>query len=659
MAYELGIIIPVYRSGKSVELLVKRLKQTFLPDVKIRIGLVDDSHDSKTAEYLERNCMGPEVTLWVLDDNYGQQAAVLCGLEQMEPCHYYATIDDDLEQPPELLKEMYQRIQQGYDLVYGIPGQKGRSCYRRAGSFMRDWMFARVMGTPKGMKVSSFRIMTAETVKEACAMKKHGFFYLSAAVFLSGKKSGRNIRACNLFYQKEPRYEGKSGYHLASLIRLYRDILWNYYLDRGQEEDQKPVYGIEKRVKPPKLMVLGGSNAQIHGVERAAEQGIDTVLIDYTECPPAAALAGVHERVSTFDVKACREAAGAYGVDGVFTMGTDQPVYTAACVSDSCRLPALLSPEEALGVTNKKWMKQILAEAGIPTAAWRLIGGDRPVEGLRELRPPYVIKPLDSQGQRGIFKLDRVEEVLGHLPETLSYSRCEEALVEEFYQSDEVTVSGWIKDGVLHILTVTDRLLHPDPVHIGVCVGHRFPSVHMGRYDEIARISSQIAEAFRLKQGPFYLQILIGRDGIRVNELASRIGGAFEDVFIPYITGFDILQAVLDSALGKDVDVEGLRAYRADQSDARIALQLLFCRPGKIGRITPLETIKSLPYILDAGYNFEPGQVVPAMENATARFGHAVICGTEEDIGARTDEFYRCLSVTSAEGEELLCRYYP
>ena len=56
-----------------------------------------------------------------------------------------------------------------------------------------------------------------------------------------------------------------------------------------------------------------------------------------------------------------------------------------------------------------------------------------------------------------------------HLEHTLSFSRCSQALAEEFYESDEVTVSGWIKDGRLHILTVTDRLLYPDQTHIGVC----------------------------------------------------------------------------------------------------------------------------------------------------------------------------------------------
>ena len=45
MAYDLGIVIPVYRSRESVKKLVLELEKTFLPDIKIRICLVDDSND--------------------------------------------------------------------------------------------------------------------------------------------------------------------------------------------------------------------------------------------------------------------------------------------------------------------------------------------------------------------------------------------------------------------------------------------------------------------------------------------------------------------------------------------------------------------------------------------------------------------------------------
>ncbi len=662
MIYDLGIVIPVYRSRDSVKRLVQRLKQVFLPDISIRICLVDDSDDGVTAAYLRENCVEPEVILVVLDGNFGQQAAILCGLEHVGCCRAYGTIDDDLEQPAEMLRRLYEQTEAGYDLAYGIPEEGGRRpVYRRLGSRLRDVMFSYLIGAPRGIRVSSLRVMKARVVKEALAYGKNegGFFYLSAAALKGARKMGRRLKAANLRYRPEARREGKSGYSLGKLLRLYGSIFWHYGLNRGTSGQKKEAYRIKDMIRRDKLLILGGSNCQLHGAERAESMGIDTVLADYTFSPPAASICRVHERISTFDVEACIDAARRHQVTGVMTMGTDQPVYTAACICRDLGLPASLTEEQAFAVTNKKRMKEILTRAGIPTARYRIVDRSTRAEELADMQAPLVIKPLDSQGQRGIYKLWTAGEVLEHLEGTLSFSRCPEALVEEFYHSDEVTVSGWIGEGTLYILTVTDRLLYPDQTHIGVCTGHRFPSVHMDQYEEIQEISRRVVRAFGLTDGPFYLQLLTGSGGIRVNELACRIGGAFEDVFIPWISGFDILGAVLEQAMGRSVDVSGLKDYRADQQERCAAVQLLFGGPGKIGEMTSLQELLDLPGVVDAGYNYSPGQELPVMENATARLGHAVICGCRDNIGELVDGFYAGLSVRSETGEELIRRFYP
>lgn len=220
-------------------------------------------------------------------------------------------------------------------------------------------------------------------------------------------------------------------------------------------------------------------------------------------------------------------------------------------------------------------------------------------------------------------------------------------------------MSGWVTEGQLTILTITDRLLYPDPVHIGICIGHRFPSVHMDQYEEIAAISQRVASGFGLKEGPFYLQLLIGDEGIKVNELACRIGGAFEDVTISWLTGFDIVKAVMDLSFGKTVDFDKWKGFRCDQINRCVGVQLLFCHPGTISSLTPLKKLRELPFVLDCGYNYQVGQEIPTACNATARFGHCVIAGEPEKIREFIDTFYETLHVLSPKGENLVFRLYP
>lgn len=403
------------------------------------------------------------------------------------------------------------------------------------------------------------------------------------------------------------------------------------------------------------VLILGGSNCQKNAFAAAKRMGLRTVLADYYPNPPAAGLADIHERVSTFDVPGCIALARRHRVEGVMTMGTDQPVYTAARVAEALGLPSQITVETAYAVTNKRAMKERFALHGIPTVRYAYLSRGEDAGKLEGLHPPLVLKPLDSQGQRGVFLVHSREECLALLEETLSFSREDTALVEEYYPSDEITVSAWVQEGEAHVLAVTDRQGYGDPRHIGVCVGHRFPSVHMGRYGEVEELTRRCARAFGVENGPFYLQMLVGERGVVLNELACRIGGAFEDVFLPYLTGFDILEAQLRCAMGGKADVSPLEGYSPPGCPRQASVQLMFCRPGAVCSVTPLRELFGLPFVLDAGYNYGVGDRLPAMENATARFGHCVLVdGGEGNLEDKLEQFYRLFAVRDAQGNNLV-----
>lgn len=403
------------------------------------------------------------------------------------------------------------------------------------------------------------------------------------------------------------------------------------------------------------MMILGGSSCQKNALIAAKKLGHEVVLVDYFSAPLAAPLADRHLQISTFDAPACIEAARQNQIDAVFTLGTDQPVLTAATVADALGLPSCISPETALAVTNKKVMKARFAAHGIPAVNYRLIDEAGTLDALAGLSAPYVLKPLDSQGQRGIFRLGTAQEVLAHLPQTLRFSRQRQALVEEYYPADEITVSGWVEAGRLTLLSITDRLTHEDAKHIGICTAHRFPSVHLHYFEEIESLANRLCKAFGIENGPLYVQMLIGAQGIQVNELACRIGGAFEDVLIPHISGFSILRAVIAASLGKQADTTALKDFDMRRTNKQVSVQLLFCRQGEIHSVTPIERLRALPYVLDAGYNYRVGECIPALENATARFGHCVIAG-KGDIDKKVDEFYDIFRVTDADNSNLVIK---
>lgn len=400
-------------------------------------------------------------------------------------------------------------------------------------------------------------------------------------------------------------------------------------------------------------MILGGGNCQKSAFHMASSLGIETLVADCSLDAPGIALANYHSTASTFDSQACSDAARKYKVDGIMTLGTDQPVLTAAIVAEDLGLPTMLTVEQAQALTNKRLMKKRFEEKRIPTLPYELVNKSTDFDKIKRFKGPFVLKPLDSQGQRGVYRLNNLKEVEEALSKTLSFSREEEALLEEYYPSDEITISGWVKKRKLTLLTVTDRLLLEDPVNIGVCTSHRFPSIHFNRGEEIRAISEDVAHAFDLQEGPLYIQMLVGQKGILVNEAAFRIGGAFEDIIIPKITGFDILEGVMAKALGQEPGTTWPKDFNCFQSLAKASVQLMFSRPGHISSITPINELLALEAVLDAGYNYKEGQWVRKVQDATARFGHCVFYRENGELEPYVDTFQKNFYILDKQGQNL------
>ncbi|MDX9872978.1 MAG: ATP-grasp domain-containing protein [Clostridia bacterium] len=409
-----------------------------------------------------------------------------------------------------------------------------------------------------------------------------------------------------------------------------------------------------------KILILGGGNSQLTAIKRAKEKGHTVVITDYYPDPPGKRVADFTEQISTFDVAGNIAVAEKYQVDGVMTLGTDQPVYTAAKVAEALGLPGFIDTETALAVTNKKVMKEILGRHGVPLAPYRLVGEGFPASQLQGLKFPVVIKPIDSQGQRGIYKLDTLNEIYTHMQDTLSYSRAVEIMVEEFYENGEITVSGWVECGRTYLLTITDRISIQSGKHLGICTSHHFPSRFISDYyEEIKQITENIVEAVGIQEGPIYFQMLIGASGVKVNEISCRVGGAHEDEFIPALTGINILDLIMEGALGQKSDLTALRRHDMRNIREKVSVELVFARPGRTARLSETDQVKKIPGVVQAGFYVEPGHQASEITNATQRVGYMIVtAASEKELKGRLHQAYDVFRMEDEAGKNLIRREF-
>ncbi len=457
-----------------------------------------------------------------------------------------------------------------------------------------------------------------------------------------------------------------------------------------------------------RILVLGGGSSQLNLLRRAREDGHYVVLADHDTAAPGRAVAHNFAHVSTFDTEGVTRAAREFAVDAIATAGSDQPVLSAAIASHRLGLPFALSPEVALAVTNKRVMKEIMTEAGIPSAPYAFLssGADEQTVGfaLEGIPAPWVIKPLDSQGQRGVMKLETPQEIVAAIPEVLRFSRLNEVVVEQYYESMEITVSGWVTEGRLEVFSVTDRVTVEYPPSLGVCVAHRFPSVvsHSlctespypfafkeksakssafradfpvnsitGKkkperlytsFRTLRRICELIVKAFEIPAGPLYVQLLCGSQGLIVNEVACRLGGAYEDIVLPVALGVDPVGLLLGGLNGDALLAGSAPALHAAKSappatgaPRPFCVPLLFCRPGTVAGFRGRREALAIPGVFAMEFLLPVGVEIRDIRNSTQRIGYAVIVGeTPGAVNASVAALFETIAVVDDTGANLL-----
>lgn len=407
------------------------------------------------------------------------------------------------------------------------------------------------------------------------------------------------------------------------------------------------------------FLVLGGGTCQLNLIKKLKKYNHTVVVSDYLEDAPGKKIADYSTLTSTFDVEGNIEVINKYNIDAVVTAGTDQPVYTGAIISKKTGLHSIIDTELAKAVTNKKIMKKIFTDNNIPTVEYAFLSKDYKDEELAGFEFPVVIKPFDSQGQRGVLKLNSIEEVRKNIGITFSFTNEDQILLEEFYESEEITISGWVVKDKPYALTITDRETYTNYPHIGICIAHTYPSKYFDDYsDKIIEISNNIVKAFDIKQGPIYFQMLIGKKGVLVNEIALRIGGAFEDEFIPYVTNIDILDLLINDTLNKDYDITALENYNIKNIKKHLSVQLFFARPGKIKKMTKMQDLIDKKLILNGTYNFKVNNEIKEIKNATERAGYMIIEGNNrQDLMYDIDKVYENIEILDEEGNNLIIPY--
>jgi biotin carboxylase len=396
------------------------------------------------------------------------------------------------------------------------------------------------------------------------------------------------------------------------------------------------------------VLFVGAGRHQRRAIQHARGRGLRVVGVDRNPDALGLSVADVGEVVDFTDVDAVTEVGRRHAVDGVLTVSADRAVPVVAAVSERLGLPSI-GTTTAHGLTHKLAMRRLLAEAGVPQprfAAVRNLAEGR--AAIETVGLPAVLKPADSGGQRGVFRLDAAGDLEAHLHAALAESPTQEAIVEAFTEGTEMNGIVIARGGKAQLLTLSDRL-RPPGMGFGVGWIHVYPASIYG--DQLA-LAEQLAEhavhTLGLRDGIAFPQLIASPDAtVIVIEVAARIPGGQMADLVRHAVGVDLVDIALAQALGDPVPDE-LVLPRFQQP---LAIRFLTAEPGtlpvgRVKRIGSLEPVVSSDGVVQAETYLQVGETIRPVRLDGDRRGYVIaVADTTLEALARAEAAAELLEV--------------
>jgi len=373
------------------------------------------------------------------------------------------------------------------------------------------------------------------------------------------------------------------------------------------------------------VLFVGAGRHQRRAIVRAQELGVRVVAVDRNADAPGLAAADVGEVVDFSDVPEVIEVGRKHAVDGVMTVSADRAVPVVAAVAEELGLPGI-GTDVAHVMTQKIAMRRLLAEAGVPQprfAAARDLASAR--AAAETVGFPAVLKPADSGGQRGIFRLESTDDLDAHLHAALAESAEGEVVLERFHEGLELNGLVVARNGEAEVLTLSDRL-RPPGVGFGVGWIHVYPTTIFGdALAEAERVAAHATRALGLHDGIAFPQLLVTDEGVLVVEVAARIPGGQMADLARHAVGVDLFEVAVRQALGEPVP----DALARPQAQQPLAIRFLTASPGPLptGRVTAigsLDRVLAAPGVVQAETYLQVGETIRPVRLDGDRRGYVI-----------------------------------
>lgn len=301
-----------------------------------------------------------------------------------------------------------------------------------------------------------------------------------------------------------------------------------------------------------KILILGAGNAQLDLINYCKSVGIETYGCSYSDKDKGIPLLDHFAQIDIVDVEAVKAYFIENQIDYVYSVGSDIAVPVFSRIAEETGKFTFVSSKTAEICCNKHLMRTVMRNSKF-NVPFKVCSSCEIPEAF-----PVMIKPADSQGQRGVYKVNNLAEFKRCFEDSISYSKCKKVIVEKYISGNEISVNAYVKNGEVIFSIMSDRESFEN-LPGGIIKAHHLPSEYKNtpvasKVDELVK---EAVSKLNINNGPVYFQIMVSNEEPYLIEVTPRLDGCHMWKLINEYCSINLFEITMKHFFGEDIKTEG------------------------------------------------------------------------------------------------------
>lgn len=314
-----------------------------------------------------------------------------------------------------------------------------------------------------------------------------------------------------------------------------------------------------------KVLILGVASVQMDAIIELKKMGYETHACAMAKDGPGADVADYFAEINILDTESLIQYIKKHEISLVYSVGSDLAIPVACHISERLNLPHFVSEKTARICNNKDLMRLTLGNNFNGNVKFQVV---KSIEEDLQLEFPFILKPTDAQGQRGVKLINNYCEYRNHFEDTIKYSRSGTVILEEYISGPELSVNGYLVNGEIVFLVPSDRETWPQ--YTGLIHKHIVPTENLDKETsiELVNIIESACQKLGISNGPVYAQMKLEQGKPYIIEITPRLDGCHMWNLLRYYSGMNLLTLTLQHLLSNDISE--LVKFNKDSKDSYI-----------------------------------------------------------------------------------------